>query len=69
MSVNCASVLTGDRGAGISVFGQVGKSLQGQNNDAIPTLRIGTGIEQRAQPANSQAGVSSSAMLCSVPSR
>lgn len=64
---SCDVVLTGDRGWGISVLGQFAKSLQGHNSGGIPASRNGTGMAQRAQGLMSQAGVSSWAIVSSVP--
>jgi len=69
MPDSCDWLLTGDRGWGISVSGQFGKSLQGQNSGGIPVCLNTTGIAQRAQGLISQAGVSSWAIVSFVPSR
>ncbi len=69
MPDSCDWLLTGDRGWGISVSGQLGKSLQGQNSGGIPVGLNTTGIAQRAQGLISQAGVSSWAIVSFVPSR
>ncbi len=69
MPESCDFVLTGDRGWGVSVSGQLGKSSQGQDSGGIPVCLNTTGIAQRAQGLISPAGVSSWAIVSFVPCR
>ena len=69
ISISCACELTGDRGGGSSVLGQLDRSLHGQDNGGIPTSRTGIGIVQRAQGFITHSEVNSSAIVSCVPSR